>query len=56
MDQVKSNFPSKQICKIEELLQAEDEVRLYAANGTAIPHEGCIELELELISDSLTNK
>ena len=47
---------SKQIRKIEELLQTEDEVRLYAANGTAIPYEGFIELELELISDSSSNK
>ena len=56
IDQVKSNFPSKQIRKIEELLQAEDEVKLYAANGTAIRYEGFIELELELMSDKLTNK
>ena len=56
IDQVKSNFPSKQIRKIEELLQTEDEVRLYAANGTAIPYGGFIELELELISDSSSNK
>ena len=52
----KSNFPSKQIRKIEELLQTEDEVRLYAANGTAIPYGGFIELKLELISDSSSNK
>ena len=56
IDQVKSNFPSKQIRKIEELLQAEDGVKLYAANRTAIPYEGFIELELELISDSSSNK
>ena len=45
-DQVKKHFPSKGLRDIGELLQNSNEVQLFAANGTPIPYEGFIELEL----------
>eukprot|EP00794_Sanderia_malayensis_P011482 gene11482-12679_t len=55
-EHVMNSFPSKQIHKIEDLLPAAEEVKLYAANGTPIPYEGFIELELELSSENVGNK
>ena len=56
MDQVMKHFLSKKIRDIGELLQDNSEVQLYAANGTPIPYEGFIELELQLATSSDGNK
>lgn len=55
-DQVRKHFSSKGLRDIGELLQDSNEVQLFAANGTPIPYEGFIELELELTSGGEGNK
>ena len=56
LDTVKKHFPTKTIRKIEELLEETEEIKLVAANGTPIPYEGWIELEMKLLSDSIDGK
>eukprot|EP00794_Sanderia_malayensis_P020672 gene20672-22710_t len=51
MDTIRSSFPEKPVRKMDELLEDKD-ISLVAANGTSIPYEGWVELELQLVSDS----
>eukprot|EP00112_Aurelia_sp_Birch-Aquarium-sp1_P014489 Seg3131.4 transcript_id=Seg3131.4/GoldUCD/mRNA.D3Y31 product="hypothetical protein" protein_id=Seg3131.4/GoldUCD/D3Y31 len=56
LDTVKRYFPTKTIRKIEGLLEETEEIKLVAANGTPIPYEGWIELEMQLSSGSTDKK
>ena len=56
LDTVLKNFPTKPIKEIKELLEGTDEMKLVAANGTPIPYEGWVELEMQLLSDSMDAK
>ena len=53
---MKKHFPNKTIRKIEELLEETEEIKLVAANGTPIPYEGWVELEMQLLSDGTDRK
>ncbi len=56
MEQVKRHFPSKPVKKIADLLQLQGDIKLVAANGTSIPYEGWIELKLEFLPETSSQK
>ena len=53
---VNSLFEKPYIRPISELLVDSDNLKLTAANGSAIPYDGWVEVELSLMSDETSNK